>query len=114
MAIDADDIVGAASSAGTASCIEFAATVEGAGTEPSLIEGNLPLGLFLLVLESCRLQPATLILPKSAQYANNTGRVHLFFPSRIQKITQSHGSRFLRHQRVQNPTIVPTMRTVPT
>ena len=63
---------------------KFPATVDDDGETLSLIEGNPLLGLYFLDLASCLPQPTTLMIPKSAQYPNNAGRVHLFFPSKIQ------------------------------
>ena len=64
-------------------------------------------------LASCRFHPATLMMHKRSQYESKAGRLHLFSPSTIRKITQSQGSRLPKHQRAQRPIRPPIIRRLP-
>lgn len=70
-------------------------------------------GRYFRDLDNWRFQPATLILPRSAQYAKRRGRIHFFLPSKTQKMAQIHGSRLPRFHHVHDPTSPTTMTTVP-
>jgi hypothetical protein len=70
--------------------------------------------LCLYRLDNCRFHPATLMLPRRAQYARSMGRLHFLRPSRSQNIVHSHGFLRPRFHHVQEPISPTTMITVPT